>query len=202
MTVLDFFQFLFRMNISGSQMLRDIAVLRSETSELKKLLIPFTPEEMELLSLNQSNQVRKKSFGKIVKGIFDTIYYEPLVVYGIKTYSNHQKLILIATTTDEFIYLTKQSTTHVYMNNVEAGVLTHDGAFYNVRQQLIARVDGADQLATHSVWIRGKDVGFISNPKFAAATVPRAYSLLKSMDQDERNIFLCLTLINLVEEAQ
>ncbi|MBL0100480.1 MAG: hypothetical protein IPP49_10915 [Saprospiraceae bacterium] len=59
MTVLDFFQFLFRMNISGSQMLRDIAVLRSETSELKKLLIPFTPEEMELLSLNQSNQVRK-----------------------------------------------------------------------------------------------------------------------------------------------
>ncbi|MBL0100479.1 MAG: hypothetical protein IPP49_10910 [Saprospiraceae bacterium] len=88
------------------------------------------------------------------------------------------------------------------MNNVEAGVLTHDGAFYNVRQQLIARVDGADQLATHSVWIRGKDVGFISNPKFAAATVPRAYSLLKSMDQDERNIFLCLTLINLVEEAQ
>ena len=95
MKVVDFLRFLFKMTISKSQLLRDIDTLRNEISDLKKMLIPFNSEEMELLSLNQSNVSKRKRFSTVTKGIFNTIYYEPLIAYGIKNYSNNQKLILI-----------------------------------------------------------------------------------------------------------
>lgn len=202
MEVGDFIRFIFKIPFTKNQMKRDIQALRLEISDLKSLIIPFSNEEIELLSLNQSNKSRKKGFQKLSKGIFKTIYYEPLIAYAIKQYSNGDKLILITSTEDEFAYVVKSDITHVYMNNVEAGVLTKKGEFYSGRNKLLATIDGADHLATHAVWIQGKNIGFIANPKFANQTLPRAFSLLKDMTQDELSIFLCLTLINLVEEAQ
>lgn len=202
MKVVDFLRFLFKMTISKSQLLRDIDTLRNEISDLKKMLIPFNGEEMELLSLNQSNVSKRKRFSKVTNGIFNTIYYEPLIAYGIKNYSNNQKLILICSTADEFVYLSKGNTTHVFMNDTEAGVLTSDGKFYSIKNKLLALIDGADQLQSHTVWIQGKDMGYINNPRFVSKSIPRAYNLLKTMSQEEQNIFLCLTLVNLVEEAQ
>jgi len=202
MKIIDFFRFLFKMTISKSQLRRDIDGLRKDTALLKDMLIPFNAEEMELLSLKQSNVSKKKGFSKVSKGIFNTIYFEPLISYGIKTYSNRQKLILISSTSDEFVYLSNDSIMHVYMNGTEAGVLTADGKFYNIKKKLLAAIDGNDQLHEHTVWINGKDMGYISNPRYVSKSIPRAFNLLKEMTIDERNIFLCLTLINLVEEAQ
>ncbi len=202
MDVGDFFRFLFKMTMSKSQLTKELSILRLTLADLKAKLIPFSQEEMELLSLNQAEKSRKKGFEKITKGIFNTIYYEPLIAYAIKIFSNGNKLILIASTDDEFAYLTKDGKTHVYMNDVEAGVLTPKGEFYSVRNQLLASIDGDDHLPTHSVWIQNKNIGFIANPKFVEKTIPRAFSLLKDMTEDERSIFLCLTLVNLVEEAQ
>lgn len=202
MNVVDFFRFLFKMTISKSQLLKDIDSLRKDISDLKKMLVPFNDDEMEILSLNQSNITKKKRFSPVTKGIFNTIYYEPLVAYGIKNYSNKQKLILICTSADEFVYLTKGDKTHVFMNDAEAGVLTSEGKFYSIKNKLLALIDGNDNLQSHTVWIQGKDVGYINNPRFVSKSIPRAYNLLKPMNREEQNIFLCLTLANLVEEAQ
>ena len=181
---------------------RDMSYLRTENSENKAILVPFTKEEMELLSLNQAKKTKKRGFNKLTKGIFNTIYYEALVSYAILEYYDDHKLILITTTKDEFIYMIKKGSTHVYMNNIEAGVINDAGEFFSINRKLLAKIDGADHLATHAVWIQGKNIGFIANPKHAEKTLPRAYTLLKDMNQDEQNIFLCLTLINLVEESQ
>ena len=202
MKVSDFFQFLFRLTVSKNQLIRDIDALRTEILSLKEKLIPFTNEEMELLSLNQSNFSKKRGFVKLIKGIFDTIYFENLIAYVIREYSNQQKLILVTTTTDEFVYLVKPDKTHIYINNAEAGILTKDGKFISLRNQLLGTVDGADHLPTHKVIINEKDFGFISNPRLKNHTIPRAFNLLKPMNEDEKLIFLCLTLINLVEESQ
>ena len=198
----DFFRFLFKMGLSRSHMVRDMSYLRSENSDNKTLLVPFTKDEMELLSLNQVKKTKKRGFNKLTKGIFNTIYYEALVAYAILEYYDDNKLILITTSKDEFIYMVKKGSTHVYMNNIEAGVINDAGEFFSVNRKLLAKIDGADHLATHAVWIQGKNIGFIANPKHTEKTLPRAYNLLKDMTQDEQNIFLCLTLINLVEESQ
>jgi hypothetical protein len=195
------FQFLFKLTLSRNQMLRDITMMRSEIADLKKELVPFTDEEMEILSLRQTNTSKKRGFQKILKGIFSTIFYEPLIAYAIKTYSADQRLILISTSDLEFIYLDKDNKTHVYINDFEVGVLTKNGHLLNAKKQLLARIDGGDELPTHTVYINEKDYGYIVNPRFVNKTSPRAYSLFRNMNRDERNLFLCLTLVNLVEEA-
>ena len=189
-------QFLFKLTLSRNQMLRDITMMRSEIADLKKELVPFTDEEMEILSLRQTNTSKKRG-----KGIFSTIFYEPLIAYAIKTYSADQRLILISTSDLEFIYLDKDNKTHVYINDFEVGVLTKNGHLLNAKNQLLARIDGGDELPTHTVYINEKDYGYIVNPRFVNKTSPRAYSLFRNMNRDERNLFLCLTLVNLVEEA-
>lgn len=202
MEVGDFFRFLLKVTVSGNQLKRDIHSLRSQLKDYKSKLVPFSTHEMELLSLNQSQKVVSKGFNKTIKGIFDTIYYENLVAYIIKKYSNGQSLTLISTSKDEFVYLNKGKVTHIYFNDVETGVLNAQGEFLGMNQKKIAFIDGADHLPTHAVWIGQHNVGFISNPKNKDKKIPRAFSLLKQMTQEEQMIFLCLTLINLVEESQ
>ena len=194
-------QFLFKLTLSRNQMLRDISMMRAEILELKKLLVPFSDEEMEILSLRQTNTSKKRGFHKISKGIFSSIFFEPLIAYAIKTYNVGQKLVLITTSDLEFIYLDKENKTHVYVNDFEIGVITKNGNLLNAKNQLLARIEGGDDLPTHTVYINEKEYGYIVNPRFVNKSSPRAYSLLKKMNRDERNIFLCLTLINLVEEA-
>jgi hypothetical protein len=202
MDVEDFFRFLFKLTVSGNKLKKDIDQLRNQIQDYKSKLVTFTHHEMELLSLNQSNKVSSKGFNKTVKGIFDTIYYENLVAYIIKKYPNGQSLTLITTSQDEFVYLNKGKVTHIYLNNVEAGILNTNGDFIGMNNKKLAFVDGADHLPTHAVWIGQNNVGFISNPRYKDKTIPRAFSLLKEMSKDEQLIFLCLTLINLVEESQ
>ena len=202
MKVIDFLQFLFKFNLSKNQLIKDFELLRNETRLLRDKLVPFNSEEIELLSLKQSNFTKKKGFVRLTKGIFDSIYYENVIAYCIKEYSNKQKLILICSSVDEFLYIVKNDKTHVYLNNVEKGILTNDGKFYNQKNKLLGLIDNDDQLQSHSVWIQGKNVGYINNPRFVSKSIPRAYNLLKPMSKEEQNIFLCLTLINLVEEGQ
>lgn len=202
MTIADFVQFLFRMTVSNSTLLRDLPSLQKELQPYRQMLIPYSRQEVELLSMAQTNVKKKGGFSRMVKGIFDTIYFEHLLAYVMKTYSTGNKLILIASSTDEYIYLRRNNTTHVYINERELGVLTADDKLYNTRGQLLATIDGADHLPNHSVFIKGKNMGFINNPRFKATSTARAYNLLSAMDDDETMIFLALTLMNLVEEAQ
>lgn len=183
-------------------MIKEMNVLREYVQDIKKSLVPFTDEEMSLLSLNQVQVSKKKGIYPSIKGVFNTIYFEPLVAYAQKTFNDDQKLILITTSADEFIYLTKNNMTHVYFNHVEVGVLRKDGKLMNSAGKLMALVDGADHLPQHAVWIQGKEMGFIYNPKLTNLKVQRAFNLLQNMSLEERTIFLSLTLINLVEEAQ
>lgn len=202
MTVSDFVQFLFRLSVSNATLLRDLPMLRSELDSYKQQLIPYSREEVELLSMTQTQVKKKGGFVKTVKGIFDTIYFEHLLAYIIRGYGGQNKLILITTSTDEYVYLRRNNTTHVYINNRELGILTPDDKLLNTRGQEIASIDGADHLPTHTVHIKGKNMGFINNPRFKAATTSRAFNLLNKMDDDETMIFLALTLMNLVEEGQ
>ncbi|MBK9735717.1 MAG: hypothetical protein IPO92_12420 [Saprospiraceae bacterium] len=188
--------------MSKNQMVRDIPALSDAISGHKSLLIPFSNEEMELLSLKQSRMSKKKGFVKMNTGIFETIYFESLIAYGIKTYASNQKLILISTSDEEFIYLTKDGKTYVYFDNQEVGILTSDGKLINPKNQVMASVAGNDDLPNHAVTINGNAFGYIINPKFSSVSTPRAFSLLRPMKNDERTLFLCLTLINLVEESQ
>lgn len=198
----EIIEFLSRMTMSGSQMQRDAVALRSEIADIKKELIPFSKGEMELLSLASVNKGSKRGFFKVKKGVFNTIHFEALVAYAIKEYAPNHSIILVTTSDREIIYLIKNQVIHVYFDGQELGFIAGSGRLFNMRKQLIAEIDGNDNLPTHTVNIKGQDFGFISNPKFEEKReIKRAYQMLRDMDEDELSIFLCLTLVNLVEES-
>lgn len=201
MNVEDFFRSLLKMPISKSQLNRDLSVLRKEIIVLKNQLVPFTEEEMELLSFNKSKTLKKNSFSKPYGGIFTSIFYENLIAYMVKKYPNKQRLVMFVTSLDEFVYLTKGDLIHVYMNQVDVGVLTQNGQFYNTKNKVFASIDGADHAQKHHVTIQGKDIGFMVNPKFVSKSGTRAFQLLSKMNGDEKYIFLCLTLMKLLDES-
>ena len=195
-------EFLSRMAKSGSQMQRDAMALRAEIADFKKELIPFSHEEMELLSLSSVSKGKKRGFFKIKKGVFNTIHFEALVGYAVKEYTPQHRVILVATSDREIIYLIKGNVTNVYFDGKELGYMDQNGRLFNTRKQLIAEIDGNDNIPTHTVHIKGVDFGFITNPKFEERKeIKRAFQMLRPMDEDELSIFLCLTLINLVEES-
>lgn len=193
--------FLVRMGFTKGQMTRDMKEMQTEIQELKQTLVPFTSTEMELLSTKQTNKKIKVRLSLMVKGIFNTIYEEPLLAFVIKTYKKDQKLILITSSNQEFIYLIKTGQTHVYVDGEELGILSKDGKLQNIKNQTLATVQGDDALSTHPVSINGKDFGYVVNPKLSSDTNLRAFHLLRPMNADERTIFLSLTLLNLVEES-
>ncbi len=194
-------QFLFKLTLSRNQMLRDISMMRAEILELKSCWFHLMMMKWKFYRSVRQILLKKGDFRRYQKAYSQQYFFEPLIAYAIKTYSANQKLVLITTSDLEFIYLDKDNRTHVYVNDFEVGVLTKNGHLLNAKNQLLARIEGGDELPTHTVYINEKDYGYIVNPRFVNKSSPRAYSLLKNMNRDERNIFLCLTLINLVEES-
>jgi predicted PurR-regulated permease PerM len=83
--------------------------LRSLQPELKSWanehLIKWDRNEMELLSLRQHRQI-KKSFGhKIHRGVFQSIYHEPLIVYIQKIYRPEEAVLIARNSEHEFAYI-------------------------------------------------------------------------------------------------
>jgi hypothetical protein len=187
------------MSPSAGQLKRDINRLRTEILILKSHLIPFTAEDMELLSINQSDKTVKKGMSKTTQGIFTTIYYEKFMAYITKKYSNGQYLILACTSAHEFIYLVNEDKTYTYYGDSAAGILTKDGMYFDVKNKLIACITGDTQSAKHLVTIHGKDCAYIANPRYLQRTLPRAFSTLMPMNKEEQKIFMNLIFIFMIE---
>ncbi len=183
-------------------MQRDAALLRDQMIDLKAQLIPFSPKEMEILSLSYTNKGVRQGFSKSKRGIFNTIFFEPLIAFSVKEYGGGTRLILVATSDREILYFIKANQTQVFFDGRQLGVMDRVGRLYNMRQQVIAEIEGDDNIPTHRVYLKGEDFGFISNPRFEDKKENRrAYQMLREMDDDQASIFLSLTLVNLIEES-
>ena len=65
---------------------RDGSKLRNYLSPYLDRLVPLTPNEMELFSLNRDVKKIKKRGNRITTGVFQSIYHEPLMAYAHKQY--------------------------------------------------------------------------------------------------------------------
>ena len=68
--------------------------MRTEIAPYVEDLVPLESEELELMSLNQLNQSLKKGMTTTAKGVFTSIYQEPLVAYSYKKYIVNNNALL------------------------------------------------------------------------------------------------------------
>lgn len=198
------FQLLTNFKPGKNRVLTDFRKMRDEIKQWSNQLVPWTKEEMSLLSLRQVNQSVKRGMVKTAKGIFTSIYHEPLIVYSYRRYiARKENAILYARTSKhEFAYRIGKKGIDVNIDGQYAGVLKENGGFYGGRRnRLLARINRDDELELHPVVIGDKEVASVQNPNKTAKHNPRAFKFLQPMEEKEEKTFMALAILEIVQES-
>ncbi len=199
-----FYQLISNFQPSGNKIVDDLKSLKKEVAEWPKNLVPWSKEEMELLSFEQMHQEIKKGLSKSAKGIFTSVYHEPLLIYNYKQYLSRgvNALLYARTSKHEFAYRINKKEVIISIDNEYAGVLKENGQFFGgEKNNLIAEINRDDTLDLHPVKIGTKEVGRVVNPNKAAVPNPRAFKLVGPLEEKEEEVFLSLAILEMVTES-
>jgi len=198
------YQFLTNFQPGKNKVLSDFRKMRAEIKEWSDQLVPWGKEEMGLLSLNQVNQKIKRGFSKTAKGIFTSIYHEPLIVYTYKKYiaAKENAILYARTSGNEYAYRIKKNKIDVNIDGQYAGFLNEQGHFYGGRRsRLLAKINRDDELQLHPVIIGDREVASVVNPIKSAKHNPRAFQFVQNMEAKEEKMFLALAILEMVTES-
>jgi len=184
-----------------SKIRTDLRKMKEEITPWISNLVPWDKEELELMSSTQTNQTVKKGMVTTAKGIFTSIYHEPLIAYSLKKYISDNHSILFARSSNhEFVYRKKKGKTEIFIDNQKVGFLNEKGMLYgNRRNRLLARINNNDTLELPII-IGEKEVGTVMKPK-AGTVNPRAFQFVNKMGKQEEAVFLSLAILELVENS-
>ncbi|MEP7268417.1 MAG: hypothetical protein ABI844_12390 [Saprospiraceae bacterium] len=179
---------------------KDLRLLQPELkSWAAEHLINWDRNEMELLSLRQHRQI-KKAFGhRMIRGVFQSIYHEPLVVYLQKVYRPEESVLIVRNSKNEFAYvITKE--VEVFINEEYFGKLDRKGKLWYNERNVIAQIDRGDQ-ALLAVHVNSKLAGNIINEAKKETRNPRAFQYLSEMDDVEEKVFLAMSYFELIRRS-
>jgi len=181
---------------------KDLRQMKAEMQPWYNDLVPWEKGELELLSLNQIHKRSKKRIVARSKGIFVSIYHEPMIAYSLKKYVGPgvNALLYARTAQHEFVYRIKKKGVEIAIDEQKIGTLKPDGAFFSSRKnKLLARVNRDSEALLLPVIIKDKEVANIVNPKKTSKTNPRAFEFVSDMEKEEETFFLSLAILELVQ---
>ena len=187
----------------------DLKKMKEEVAPWVGELVPISKEELELFSQGQINQALKKRMTTSAKGVFTTIYNEPIVAYNFKRYiAKEVDAVLYArTTTHEFAYRIKGGEVKVVIDNELVGTLKDNGVLYGGRRnRMIARINREEGLELMPIIVNDKEVGNLVKalpPPKTKSVDARAFEFVRDdLNEEERKIFLSLAIYELVQRNQ
>jgi hypothetical protein len=186
-----------------SKIQKDLQEIKAELKPWIVDLIPWSREEMEQLSLNQINKSSKKRIINTSKGIFTTIYHEPVIAYCYRSYfGKGENALLYARTSDsEFIYRIKDGQTELVIDNELVGTLNSNGVLYHYKtEKPIAQLKQTNSQQLHPIDVGEREVGSLVNPARANKFNSRAFELLVDMKKEEEKVFLSLAILQMVRK--
>ena len=151
----------------------------------------------------------KKRVTTSAKGVFTTIYNEPIVAYNFKKYIAREvdAVLYARTATHEFAYRIKGGEVKVVIDNELVGTLKDNGILYGGQHnRMIARINREQELELMPIIVNEKEVGnlvkALPTPK-AKSVDARAFEFVRDdLNQEERKIFLSLAIYELVQRNQ
>lgn len=162
-------------------------------------LINWDRNEMELLSLKQHKQTKKSFNYKVHRGVFQSIYHEPLIVYIEKVYRPEEGVLIARTSRHEFAYLITKEV-EVFIDEQYFGKLDKQGKLWYNNKNVIASIDRGDQtlLAIH---VNNKFAGNLLNESKKETRNPRAFQYLIELDDVEEKVFLALSFFEIIRRS-
>lgn len=188
---------------SNSKIKKDLQELRDEIAPWVEELVPWKKEELELLSLQQTNRVLKKRVVTTVKGVFTSIYHEPLVAYAFKRYvSGQANAILYARTSHhEFTYRIKNNEVQLHIDKQYVGRISQSGQLFNARtDQLMGHIQMDENSGLLPVVIGDRELASLTpSDGEAMNTGTRAFQFLnENISEDEETLMLSLSILEMV----
>ena len=177
---------------------KDIDRFRLALAARTEDLVPWSEEEMQLLSLREVEQKIKNRGTKEIEGTLKSIYQEPMVQYVYKKYVQPTNAVLIAKTSNrEFIYRIRKKGIQIYMNNSPLGLLRKNGVLYTSDNKGVAQIKQNKEAYSIPILVNNQEKGSLLNKGKTDKEFPRAFELLAPMQTKEEDYFLSIAILEL-----
>lgn len=184
----------------------DLEAMKREVEPFVSELVPIGKEELELFSMSQVNQLLKKGVSTTARGVFTTIYNEPVVAYSYKKYPTRKNIAVLYARTahHEMAYFMKGGEIKLIIDDQVVGKVKEDGILYGARSnRLLAQVN-KDLPDFLPVIVKDKEVGSLvkATPTEKNELSQRAFEFVKSdLTKEEEAVFLSLAVLELVQRT-
>ena len=177
---------------------RMVELLRTQLKAQSGTLVPWDGEMLSLLSLNRTDLRKPGFFRSVSSGVFTTVYQEPILSY-ISQQSGKDRVIIAHTSDRELILRQKIKETEIWVDG-KPFALFIDGVLLaaGTTGRLLARFEAAPEEALWPVVLEDKTGAAINNPARSDGPNPRAFTLLRTLNNSEENIILALMLLKTV----
>lgn len=181
----------------------DLRKMKAEISPWIEELVPWNKEELELLSSTRVNEKIKKGMVTTAKGVFTSVYHEPLIAYSYKKYisKNPNSVLYVRTSEREFVFRTKKGKTTLFIDSQKVGVINEEGLLYGgSKNRLLARINKSEDTLELPIIVSDKERGTLMKPESGAVN-PRAFQFVGKMKKNEEAVFLSLAILELVKNS-
>lgn len=200
------YQILTNFNPGQKRVQEDIRKMRQELSTWVAQLVPWDKEDTELFSLNQINQIKKKSVFTVAKGVFTSIYHEPMVAYAYKKYVGPglNAVLYARTSKHEYVYRIRNKGIQIAVDGQALGTLDNEGMLRGGKKNhLLARINRQqEEQLLLPVVVNDREVASLTNPALANSPNPRAFQFLKDdLQPEEEKLLLSLAVLEMVQRS-
>lgn len=184
---------------SKNKIQEDIRQMRAEIEPFVNQLVPLDNEELELFSLNQLNQSLKKGITTQLKGIYTSIYQEPLVAYSYKKYLGGYALLYARTATREIIYKISKKETKVAVNQNYYGTVRNGALYGKNKRQALAQVNRNSNELALPILVENQEIAMLNPLSINNTPQPRAFRYVKdNINEEQEQAFMTLAILEMV----
>lgn len=180
--------------------------MQADMDEWAEELVPIDRKELELFSLTQIKNSIKKRFTTSGKGIYTTIFEEPIVAYSYKKYmgKNAHALLYCRTAEHEYAYWIRPKGVQVVIDNSLVGTYKSNGVLYSAdSKKMIARINRDDKKMLPVV-VGEREVASMVRALPAAKSdiSARAFQFVREdLTEEEEKLLLSISLLEMVQES-
>lgn len=193
--VLDYFSF------GKARIKKEREKLIKELEPFRDRLVPIEAEDLELISFTISEKKTYRSSSG--KGLFLSIYDEPMMAFAFNTFNHKklQKLIMIETANHHILYMDKHKYTDCYFNNQLIGKITGNNLMYSPRKRLLGRVHNSPDAAYSSIIFKDKEIAVFNPIETDSKFNKRVFDIVKGkITKDEQLVLMTLGFYYLIHQ--
>jgi hypothetical protein len=185
----------------------DLRKMRAETLQLAAELTPVSKEELDLFATEQVHRVFRKRAVITAKGVFTTIYHEPVAAYSYKRYVSTKlnALLFVRTAEREYVYRFHDKEVQIIISGKPLGTVKSDSVLYSAQDGRMIGGLRKEVAGLLPVVALDRELGSIASKpsqQGKSGLNSRAFAFVKdNMNEEEETLFLSLAFMELVKRS-